>query len=238
MPDTAVGDTVGTRDRGAEHLGCKFVEPPSVDRTVSRRGGERGQPGRVAIVFDSRSVSSRDRCAPVVIFCVSARKMHQMQAVEEGLRASSKTVTKEHDQRRPVRVDRSGRETFRDFWRTRADFGVGVYCMSPSRDWRPGFEQQTARINVTDDTWRRFRQLCLDDDEHVSVVLGRLVDQAVERRRPPARSTSKPPRPRVNTSTCEHDTETRPAKRRPTSATSTSTTTSAAATSSAPTLFD
>ena len=44
-----------------------------------------------------------------------------------------------------------------------------------TRDWRPAFEQQTARINVTDNEWRAFRARCLADGEHVSEVLGRLV---------------------------------------------------------------
>ncbi len=51
--------------------------------------------------------------------------------------------------------------------------------MSTSRDWRPGFEQQTARINVTDREWRAFRARCLDDGEHVSEALGRLVRAAL-----------------------------------------------------------
>ena len=50
--------------------------------------------------------------------------------------------------------------------------------MSTSRDWRPGFEQQTARINVTDREWRAFRARCLNDGEHVSEALGRLVRAA------------------------------------------------------------
>lgn len=116
---------------------------------------------------------------------------------------------------------------------TRADFGVGVYCMSPSRDWRPAFEQQTARINASDDTWRTFRRLCLDDGEHVSDVLGRLVDHEVQRRRPAARPTAeRPPRSRANASTREQAT-TKPTERRSAAATSTAT-----AASSAPTLFD
>lgn len=51
--------------------------------------------------------------------------------------------------------------------------------MSSPRDWRPGFEQQTARINVTDHHWRAFRARCLDDGEHVSDALGRLVRAAL-----------------------------------------------------------
>ncbi len=47
--------------------------------------------------------------------------------------------------------------------------------MGTTRDWRPAFEQQTARINVDDDTWRKFRRMCLDRGEHVSEVLGGLV---------------------------------------------------------------
>jgi hypothetical protein len=100
-----------------------------------------------------------------------------------------------------------------------------MYCMSTPRDWRPGFEQQTARINVSNDTWRAFRQLCLDDGEHVSEVLGRLVDQEANRRRPPARQpgVDKPAPNRVNASTREHYAPTKKATgtTRPTSTTGT-----------------
>jgi len=65
--------------------------------------------------------------------------------------------------------------------------------MSTSRDWRPGFEQQTARINVTDHEWRAFRARCLNDGEHVSDVLARLVRAALDNK--PAMVT----RERVNT---------------------------------------
>lgn len=106
--------------------------------------------------------------------------------------------------------------------------------MSTSRDWRPGFEQQTARVNVGDDTWLKFRRLCLDNDEHVSVALGRLVDREVQRRRPAARPATHEP-PRLNASTREQATS-KPAEHRPPLATLAST--SATAMSSAPTLFD
>jgi len=53
--------------------------------------------------------------------------------------------------------------------------------MGSPRNWRPAFEQQTARINVDDDTWREFRARCLADDEHVSEVLGRLVRTELDR---------------------------------------------------------
>jgi hypothetical protein len=79
--------------------------------------------------------------------------------------------------------------------------------VSTPRDRQPGFDQQTARINVTDDTWRAFRRLCLDDDEPVSVVLGRLVDHHVAHRQPAARPTTKPPRPPADTSTREQPTK-------------------------------
>jgi len=53
--------------------------------------------------------------------------------------------------------------------------------MGPPRNWRPAFEQQTARINVDDDTWREFRAKCLADGEHVSEVLARLVRAELNR---------------------------------------------------------
>ncbi len=58
--------------------------------------------------------------------------------------------------------------------------------MGTTRDWRPAFEQQTARINVDDNTWRAFRRLCLDQGEHVSEILGRLVAGEVARGHQPA----------------------------------------------------
>jgi hypothetical protein len=91
---------------------------------------------------------------------------------------------------------------------TDADSRVGSIDVSSPRDWRPGFDQQTARINVSDDTWRAFRRVCLDDDEPVSVVLGRLVDHHVARRRPaPRPATNQPAQPRVDTSTREQPTK-------------------------------
>lgn len=53
--------------------------------------------------------------------------------------------------------------------------------MGSPRNWRPAFEQQTARINVDDNTWREFRARCLADDEHVSEVLARLVRAELDR---------------------------------------------------------
>jgi hypothetical protein len=103
---------------------------------------------------------------------------------------------------------------------TDADFGVGSIDVSSPRDRRPDFDQQTARINVDDDTWRTFRRICLDDDEPISVVLGRLVDHEVARRRPATRPDPvKPPRPRVDASTREQPTGAQPTT--PTSATTT-----------------
>jgi hypothetical protein len=115
---------------------------------------------------------------------------------------------------------------------TEPDFGVGSIGVSSPRERQPGFDQQTARINTGDDTWRAFRRLCLDDGEPVSEVLGRLVDREVERRRPaPRPTTQRPSRPRADASTREHHTEeTPPAKRRRPSSTSTR--------ASTPTLFD
>ncbi len=53
--------------------------------------------------------------------------------------------------------------------------------MGSPRNWRPAFEQQTARINVDDDTWLVFRTKCLADSEHVSEVLARLVRAELDR---------------------------------------------------------
>jgi len=47
--------------------------------------------------------------------------------------------------------------------------------MGSPRNWRPAFEQQTARINVDNDTWREFRTRCLANGEPVSEVIARLV---------------------------------------------------------------
>ncbi len=66
--------------------------------------------------------------------------------------------------------------------------------MSTSRDWRPaGFEQQTARINVTDREWRAFRARCLDDSEHVSDSLARLVRAALEEQAATRERVNTPP---------------------------------------------
>lgn len=77
--------------------------------------------------------------------------------------------------------------------------------MGSPRNWRPAFEQQSARINVDDGTWREFRTRCLADGEHVSDVLARLVraelDGPVSTRervtdqpvKPPTRKAAAPP---------------------------------------------
>ena len=92
-----------------------------------------------------------------------------------------------------------------------------------------------ARINVDDDSWRRFRQQCLHDGEHVSEVLGRLVAAEVNRRRPPARqpAADKPAPKHVNASTREHAAKVKATSPGP-AATSTSTT----ATTEVVSLFD
>lgn len=53
--------------------------------------------------------------------------------------------------------------------------------MGSPRNWRPAFEQQTARINVDDTTWLEFRTRCLADGEHVSDALARLVRAELDR---------------------------------------------------------
>jgi len=53
--------------------------------------------------------------------------------------------------------------------------------MGSPRNWRPAFEQQTARVNVDDETWLEFRTRCLAGGEHVSEVLARLVRAELDR---------------------------------------------------------
>jgi len=76
--------------------------------------------------------------------------------------------------------------------------------MGARRDDRDGrAEKQMARANVNDEVWFEFRTACLVEGEHVSDVLGRLVDQELQRRRrgavgdraarTPNRSGRKPP---------------------------------------------
>ncbi len=80
--------------------------------------------------------------------------------------------------------------------------------MGTTRDWRPAFEQQTARINVDDNTWRAFRRLCLDQGQHVSEALGRLVATEVAHSYEPVDkpvTIGEPEPARVDAPTREHD---------------------------------
>ena len=67
--------------------------------------------------------------------------------------------------------------------------------MGSPRNWRPAFEQQTARINVDDDTWLEFRTRCLAGGEHVSEVLARLVHAELDCGLTRERVTDQPAKP-------------------------------------------
>ncbi len=199
VPDTEDGDTAGTIDRHRDASEMQ-VRGSSLGRSgmgrVARREGSTGTGcNRVHLILWSGSRGPGRASGPVRTcgdyLCVSQE--HASDARFAG-RLSAVDVAREGSRETGV---------------TDADFGVGSIDVSSPRDRRPGFDQQTARINVDDDTWRAFRRICLDDDEPISVVLGRLVDHQVARRRPATRPDPvKPPRPRVDTSTREQATST------------------------------